>query len=349
MNEERRIKSLAQWGNRLREDLEKGRLEKTFSTAYHRNPWFTPENSKLALKAICDKFLNEEQLKKLAKEYDLSLQNPLNIGLVMAGNIPMAGFHDLLCVLVSGHKAIVKLSSKDDTLMPLFLEELYEIEPAFKEQVETVDLLKNFDAVIATGSDNSSRYFEYYFGKYPHIIRKNRVSAAVLNGGETEEDLRRLGQDIFAYFGLGCRNVSKLFVPEDYDLQNLFKAFEIYRPVIDHNKYRNNYDFQKSRLLVNKVDHQDTGFLLFEEVKGDLVSPMATLYYERVDSNDEAFKALEEKRENIQCVASLDSTDRALPVVKPGATQYPGLFDYPDDVDIMKFLTSEIYEASANG
>jgi hypothetical protein len=258
-----------------------------------------------------------------------------SIGLILAGNIPIVGFHDILCVLASGHKALIKLSSQDQKFIPYILEKLIEIEPAFERQISFIDRLKDFDAVIATGSNNTSRYFDYYFSKVPHIIRKNRNSVAVLNGQESREDLKALGHDIFDYFGLGCRNVSKLYVPKDYVFEEFFESIEEFKSVADHHKYNNNYDYNKSIFLVNLDKHLDNGFILLKE-DSRFVSPLAVLYYEEYHNIEQLGSELIKNEDLIQCIVS--NSKLPLSTVPFGQSQCPGLFDYADGVDTMKFL-----------
>jgi hypothetical protein len=251
----------------------------------------------------------------------------------MAGNLPLVGFHDFLAVLIGGHAVMVKLSSKDRVL-PLFLaEELVSIEPRFADLIRFEEQFKNFDAVIATGGDNSARYFHYYFGKYPHVIRKNRTSCAILKGNETDQELEALGHDIFSYFGLGCRNVSKIFIPRTYEITSVFPKWEKFKDIINHHKYNNNYDYQKSILLINGNHFFDNGFLLVEENQ-KLVSPISVLYYERYeDESDLALKIFEAK-DKIQCIVGKMTPD-SIPF---GQAQSPMLWDYADQIDTLKFL-----------
>ena len=229
---------------------------------YHYNAWFTPENVKRAVTSIAWS-LNAADLTAWLSKYQIESHiGGKKVGLILAGNIPLVGFHDVLCVLATGNYALIKASAQDARLIKHILNKLVEIESAFGDQYSFVERLENFDAVIATGSNNTSRYFEYYFSKVPHIIRKNRNSAAVLTGNETEAQLLELGHDIFDYYGLGCRNVSKLLVPKDYNFNFFFESIQSYYPIINHNKYNNNYDYNKSIYLVNMAKHLDNGFLL---------------------------------------------------------------------------------------
>jgi hypothetical protein len=304
--------------------------------AKNKNAWFTEEQVKNALAAI-GKSLNANDLEQWLSPYNFT-NNAKKIGLVLAGNIPLVGFHDILSVLISGNVAQIKLSSNDDSLIPTVLRKLVEIEPAFENSIQFVNRLEGFDAIIATGSNNTSRYFEYYFSKVPHIIRKNRNSVAILSGNETKDDFVALGKDIFSYFGLGCRNVSKLYVPKGYNFIPFFDAIEGYNPIINHQKYNNNYDYNKSIYLVNKVQHLDNGFLLVTPNES-LSSPLSVVYYEEYGDADDLRMILENRKEEIQVVVSQDAIDLSSPIVKFGESQKPQLWDYADGIDTMKFLS----------
>jgi hypothetical protein len=305
---------------------------------YHYNAWFTPENVQKAVEAI-GLMLNKPDLLKWLDRYPLNPKESKTIGLVLAGNIPLVGFHDVLCTLITGNRAQIKASAQDARLIRAVLDRLTAIEPAFKEQYTFTERLANFDAVIATGSNNTSRYFEYYFGKVPHIIRKNRNSVAVLTGSETSEQLYKLGHDIFDYFGLGCRNVSKLFVPNDYDFEPFFKAIEPYHNIIHHHKYNNNYDYNKSIYLVNRDKHLDNGFLLLKEDKS-MTSPLAVLFFEYYDNVADLDQKLKDGSANIQCIVTKTSPSGSWGAAVPfGQSQRPALWDYADGVDTMDFLT----------
>ncbi|RAI87950.1 acyl-CoA reductase [Algoriphagus yeomjeoni] len=300
--------------------------------AENNNNWFTKESVEFALQGISF-MLSQEKLDSWLSIYELSeVQTPKSIGLMLAGNIPGVGFHDLMCVILAGHQAVVKLSSSDEVLMKWLLNKLIEIDPRLESQVRIKDMLKGMDAYIATGSDNSSRYFNYYFGKYPHVIRQNRTSVAVLKGDETREDYVNLGKDIFQYYGLGCRNVSKIFVKTKDQLQDLLGALEVYASVGAHHKYHNNYDYNKSIYLVNLEDHLDNGFLLLKDSE-DLVSPISVLYYEVYSSEEELAEKLDGLKEKIQCVVG--NADGLVPF---GAAQTPEPWEYADEVDTMAFL-----------
>lgn len=261
----------------------------------------------------------------------------MRVGVVMAGNIPLVGFHDLLTVLLAGHRLVAKPSSQDIFLIRYVIDQLVKIEPRFGERIELQDKLNKVEAVIATGSDNTARYFEYYFRNIPHLIRKNRSSCAVLTGEEPASDLELLGLDIFSFYGLGCRNVSKIFIPSGYDVTALFKHWAAYEKVIHHHKYANNYDYNKSILLVNRTPFLDSGFVLLTENKGT-VSPIAVLYYERYEHLDTVRDSIRESTSKIQCIVG----DRVpgIQAVPFGKAQYPELDDYADSVDTMKFLTA---------
>jgi hypothetical protein len=310
-------------------------LSALIGSAHQYNAWFTPQSAQMAVHAIAV-MLNKRDLEKWLENESGNPEIKMHsIGLILAGNIPIVGFHDILCVLASGHKALIKLSSQDQKFIPYILEKLIEIEPAFERQISFIDRLKDFDAVIATGSNNTSRYFDYYFSKVPHIIRKNRNSVAVLNGQESREDLKALGHDIFDYFGLGCRNVSKLYVPKDYVFEEFFESIEEFKSVADHHKYNNNYDYNKSIFLVNLDKHLDNGFILLKE-DSRFVSPLAVLYYEEYHNIEQLESELIKNEDLIQCVVS--NSKLPLSTVPFGQSQCPGLVDYADGVDTMKFL-----------
>jgi hypothetical protein len=312
-------------------------LTDLINTTQQYNAWFTPESTANAVRAIAG-MLNESKLEEWLCAYSLLPGGRISrVGLILAGNIPLVGFHDILCVLVTGNKALIKLSSQDYKLIPYILQKLTEIQPAFKDQIEYIERLVDFDAVIATGSNNSSRYFEYYFSKVPHVIRKNRNSIAILNGYESSEELESFGHDIFDYFGLGCRNVSKVFVPSAYDFKNLFEGIERFKPVIDHHKYNNNYDYNKSIFLVNLDKHLDNGFLLLKE-DHRLASPLAVLYYQEYDDIHRLEQELLEYADQIQCIVS--ASKLGITTVAPGESQKPDLWDYADRVDTIAFLQS---------
>ncbi|MDA0195457.1 MAG: acyl-CoA reductase [Bacteroidetes bacterium] len=300
---------------------------------YNENNWFTAENISLAFQGIA-RFLQKESLSEWVSHYNFKNVKPKKVGVVMTGNIPLVGFHDILSIVISGHILAVKTSSSDDVLIRWIINELSELEPGIKTKIGFADRLNDVDAIIATGSNNSARYFEYYFSKIPHIIRKNRSSCAVLTGCESDDQLNALGNDIFSYYGLGCRNVSKIFTPQGYELPNLLNHFESFKGVIDHHKYNNNYDYNKSIYLVNKEPHLDTGFLLVRQTT-EIVSPISVLFYEHYDSQQALGQMLELQKDNIQCVVGNGSICN----VDFGQTQCPGLDEYADGVDTVKFLT----------
>ncbi|QPH39596.1 acyl-CoA reductase [Pedobacter endophyticus] len=308
-------------------------LGNAFFSAESNNPWFTRENIEKSILSFSE-MLNEHDIDVWIESAKFT-PTPKKVGLILAGNIPMVGFHDVLSVLATGNIALIKLSSSDDKLITAVISELIKIEPAFEDKIAYVERLKDFDAVIATGSNNSSRYFDYYFSKVPNIIRKNRNSVAVLDGSETFEDIQRLGSDIFDYFGLGCRNVSKVYFPKGYDVANLYQGIESFLPVINHFKYQNNYDYNKSIYLVNAAKHFDNGFLLLKEDE-NLASPLAVLFYEEYESLKAVSEKLGLQRENIQCIVS--KTDLNLPTYAFGDSQHPKLWDYADNVNTIAFL-----------
>lgn len=302
------------------------------------NAWFTPENVLQAVQAI-GKMLNAKNLEQWLPKNADTVFTGKKIGLVLAGNIPLVGFHDVLCVLASGHFAMIKASANDSRLISYILKQLVLLEPEFGNRYEFTERLAGFDAVMATGSNNTSRYFEYYFGKVPNIIRKNRNSLAVLSGEESEEDLQKLGHDIFDYFGLGCRSISKILVPKGYDFGKLFRAIESFQSVINHHKYSNNYDYNKSIYLVNQNPHFDNGFLLLKQDE-KIASPLAVVFYDFYADLEEVNLKLNQQKEAIQCIVSQLQLTENVQVVSFGESQHPKLWDYADGVNTMDFLQS---------
>lgn len=300
------------------------------------NPWFINENVELALSGI-QKFLKLKALENWVSNYSIEKDKQKKIGVAMAGNIPLVGFHDLLSILISGHSAHVKLSHQDTFLMTKIIGMLIEIEPRLGSRIVITERLNGVDAVIATGSDNTSRYFEYYFRNIPHIIRKNRSSCAIILGEESPDDLVRLGFDVFSYFGMGCRNVSKLYLPEGYDLSELSKSFETYSYVSQHNKYRNNYDYQKAILILNSTAFHDNGFSLMRE-NTSLVSPLATLFFEYYKDHADLSERIEKCNEKLQCISSMKAWYPGS--IDFGTTQSPEVDDYADAIDTLKFLSN---------
>ena len=310
------------------------KLKKAIITARHKNGWFTEENIHFALKNWGD-LLTEEKLTKWLEPYSLSQNQSKKVALIMAGNIPLVGFHDFLSVLITGNKAIVKLSSNDSVLICFITDYLIFIESSLKNKITfTEGRIENFDAVIATGSNNTARYFEYYFGKVPNIIRKNRNSVAVLTGKESSAQLEALGEDIFRYYGLGCRSVSKVFVPKNYDFDNFFKSVYKYHGIIEQHKYVNNYDYNKAVYLMSDFKILDNGFLILKEDES-YASPIASLFYEYYNNIAELKKQLKKEKSQLQClVADGITTDE----VAFGQTQLPSLSDYADGIDTVDFL-----------
>ena len=330
MNIETRIETLL----KLEKVLEPGnpQLESVIEKAEQHNKWFTRENILCSLNNFSEQFLDKAKISEWLSGYDLNPKgDPKIVGIVMAGNIPLVGFHDLLCVFLAGHKALIKLSSKDDVLFPFLLQKLYEADAGLKNILSVTEVIKGMDAVIATGSNNSSRYFQYYFGRYPHIIRSNRSSVAVLTGHESKENLEQLGFDIFSYFGLGCRNVSKLYVPENYSFDLFFQAIEKYSAMLHHhNKYKNNYDYNRVLLLMNNTPFLTNDFLIVKE-DAKISSPVSTLHFEYYKRSSDLKEKLSHDSPAIQCVVG----EGFIPF---GQSQSPALGDYADDTDIMKFL-----------
>jgi hypothetical protein len=306
------------------------------------NPWFTVENINSALQALA-KNLDKNSLENWLSSYPTNFDGYRNkaVGLILAGNIPLVGFHDILCSLITGFSVQIKLSSDDKVLIPHILEKLQEIEPSFKQQISFVERLKDFDSIIATGSNNTSRYFEYYFKDVPHIIRKNRNGLAILSGNENQAEIKALGHDIFDYFGLGCRNVSKIYFPKGYDYSQFFEGIESFHDIANHFKYNNNYDYNKSIYLVNGDKHLDNGFLLLKKDER-LASPLAVVYFEEYENLNELTAVLEERKQEIQCIVSSAALELSIPVIPFGESQSPKLSDYADGIDVIEFLSKQI-------
>ncbi len=334
-NKARLIAAFEELGTQLNNPNEQ--LLAVINDERHYNAWFTPESVLQAVTAI-GKMLNRQQLSTWLNKYPVENKPGKRVGLILAGNIPLVGFHDVLCVLASGNHALIKASSQDTRLIKCVLEMLTAIDSSFADQFSFVERLEKFDAVIATGSNNTSRYFDYYFGKVPNIIRKNRNSVALLTGNESGEELNALGHDIFDYYGLGCRNVSKLLVPEGYNFNFFFESIESYQPIINHHKYNNNYDYNKSIYLVNSDKHFDNGFLLLKEDER-LASPLAVLYYGYYKDIPSAQTWLEAESDKIQCIVNGAHLQLKTQVVDFGMSQQPALWDYADGIDTMEFLT----------
>ena len=335
---EKHIEGFKKLGQYLREikaqTSEYAPLFECIQKAQHNNGWFTQENCLKALRGWGE-LLQVGALQEWTSQYNFGLTAPKNVGLILAGNIPLVGFHDVLCVLLCGQNATIKLSTTDPLLIPFLYQKLKEFSPLFENRLHfTQDRLENFNAVIATGSNNAARYFEHYFTKVPHIIRKNRNGIAVLSGEESKEELAGLAQDIVQYFGLGCRSISKVYLPEGYDLNNIFGALYPHAYLMDSAKYANNYDYNKAVYLMSEFDLLDNGFMLLREHES-FGSPVACLHYSFYKDLPSLEKELLEKAEEIQCV----STHLALPqAVLLGKAQQPALWEYADGVDPISFL-----------
>ncbi len=329
MNLAQRKELLVQLGNYMQSNNEDWQQAK--DKAYLENRWFIPEFIELSVNNIAQNFLQPQQLDQLIKQYQIAEENsnPKKAGIVMAGNIPLVGFHDFLCVFLTGHHAMIKPSSKDEVLIEHLVKKLIEWNDEVEQYITISVMIKNCDAYVATGSNNSSRYFEYYFGKYPSIIRKNRTSVAILTGYETHEELKKLSDDIYQYFGLGCRNVTKIFVPKNYDFVPLLNAFKKYDHLADHHKYKNNYDYNLAiHILNNKYYMTNDSIILIENES--LFSPISQLHYEFYnDENDVREKLKNDQR--IQCIVSKND-------IGFGEAQCPNINDYADGIDTMEFL-----------
>lgn len=330
MNLTQRIEILSRLGIYLSSQEEA--LASVKARAAEQNGWFVPEFIDKSVQNIVQAFLQKDILEQFASRYPAIADDPTykKVGLVMAGNIPLVGFHDLLCVFLAGHTAYIKLSSKDEVLIKHIVDKLLEWEPSLSMHFIFGDMLKGCDAYIATGSNNSGRYFEYYFRNYPSIIRRNRTSAAIVTGQETEAQLAQLADDILLYFGLGCRNVSKLYVPRDYDFVPLLRALDKYKWMADHSKMKNNYDYQLAIHILNNSFYMTNGVVLLVE-NTQLFSPISQVHYEYYDSI-ESVAVQQTLKDDLQCVTG----GQSLPF---GQAQMPAITDFADGVDTMEFLT----------
>ncbi|SHL24365.1 acyl-CoA reductase [Flavobacterium xanthum] len=298
------------------------------------NGWYTADNVYFSIQSWAEA-LTDENLTKWLSEYDLQNRTSKNIALILAGNIPLVGFHDFLSVLITGNTVLVKTSSNDQHLLPFLAKYIIAVQPALAQNITFVEgKLENFDAVIATGSNNTARYFEYYFKDKPSIIRKSRNSVAVLTGNETKEQLTALGEDIFRYFGLGCRNVSKLFVPKEYSFVPFFEAIFAYQDVIHYEKYANNYDYNKAVFLMSNFKLLDNGFLTLKEDQSH-ASPISSVFYEFYEDINDLKTRLKSENELLQCIVADETIENS---VAFGQTQNPRLWNYADNIDTISFL-----------
>ena len=341
MNREKQISGLAQLGFYINKFLEVkpenyNEVDEKFAALLRKseieNSWFTQESQRFAIKQWVD-LLTEENLNHWLSKYKPS-HDSKKVGLILAGNIPMVGFHDVISVILSQHIALIKLSSKDRTILPFLLNKWQEFSEA-ELQYEFVEKLQDFDAVIATGSNNTARYLEYYFKDHLSIIRKNRTSIAVLKGDETPEELQLLAEDIFRYYGLGCRNVTRLFIPQDFVIDGLFENFLNFKEIINHNKYANNYEYNRAIYLLNQERFWDNNFVMLKEDEA-LFSPLSVINFTRYKNIDEVKSFIKENKENIQAIVA--KPELGLDSIALGETQNPDLETYADHVDTMQFL-----------
>ena len=337
---ENRLSAFKNLGKQITVSLNNGEFDAVIKQQSIDNKWFTEKNCRFALKAIA-LMLQKNDCEAFYHKYESCFQKDRKaqkIAVISAGNVPCAAFHDFFCILISGNQFIGKLSSQDALLLPFLSKILVKIEPKFAEKIAFVEKLPKFDKIIATGSNNSARYFEYYFKEYPMLLRKNRNSIAILAGNETEDDIRKLSIDVFQYFGLGCRSVSKLYVPKNYDFERLIKIFQKEtKSLLLHNGYVNNYEYHRAIYALNKVPFYDGDSFLLQQNTA-LASPISVIYYEEYETIGEVLTQIEYSKNDIQCVVSNDFTFENH--VTFGATQYPSLFDYPDNEDILLFCIS---------
>jgi len=337
MDQKQRIDAFARLGERLTHILnhittdEHERYRASIALAFHKNGWFTEREVKFALSYWAET-LNKDTLEAFLEPY-VYTNSPKKVGLILAGNIPLVGYQDILCTLLSGHHAVIKPSGSDTVLIQLMMELLVEVEPAAQGWFTIhQELMKEYDAVIATGSNNSARYFEQYFGKVPNIIRRNRTSIAVLDGTESEEEMQQLMEDALLYFGLGCRNVTKIYVPEDYDLNKIFAASVPFAYVMDNKKYANNYAYHRTLLMMQQKEVLENEVLLLTPSE-EIFSPVSVLHYERYNDLNALNNTLQALEDDIQCRVSKKD-------VSFGMAQRPRLNEFADGVDTMKFLAT---------
>ncbi|MBK7682571.1 MAG: acyl-CoA reductase [Bacteroidetes bacterium] len=340
MKKSERIEKLSLWGHALGAlvdeiesagDHSRNPLHRVMTQAKNANAWFSTENILRSMNAHVS-WLEKANLEKWVANYPAleTVSGNKKVGIIMAGNIPAVGFHDLLSVLISGHSPVIKCASDDKFLLPFYIEVLKKISPEWADMISVQERFTDIDAVIATGNNNSSRYFDYYFGKYPHIIRKNRNSVGILKGDETETDFVNLGEDIFAYFGLGCRNVSKLYVPMGYNFNSFFNAMEKYSELMNHNKFMNNYDYHRALYLLNSEQFLTNNFLLLREAE-PIATPVSVLHFDYYEDEKKLEETLKSEEKNIQCIVG----GKYLPF---GTSQQPRLDEYADGVDTLEFL-----------
>jgi hypothetical protein len=331
MNLQDRVDLLTRLGEYILSDDLKWKTVK--EKAYHENGWFIPQFIDVAVMNISHNFLQKKTLENWAQSYQLPTINsqPKTIGFVMAGNIPLVGFHDFLTVFITGNQSLIKPSSKDEVLIKHLADVLIEWKPEVKQLLQFSERLKNCDAYIATGGNNTSRYFEYYFGKFPHIIRKNKTSVAVITGNETNEELNMLADDVYLFFGLGCRNVTKIYVPENYDFRNLLSEFSKYNYLADFHKYKNNFDYNLALQILNNKFYMTNGSIVLVE-NPSLFSPIGQLNYKYYSDKNSILSFLHDSPD-LQCIVGHENTQF-------GKAQHPAINDYADNVDTMNFLRS---------
>lgn len=328
--------AFARLGDRIRH-LDEATFQTLADRAFHENNWFRKEDISRALQGIAH-FLEADALEEWLSRYAWPVDfQPQKVGVIMAGNIPAVGFHDLLSVLISGHVLHAKLSSKDQVIIKTLAKWLVELAPDFATRIHFEEQLKQMDAYIATGSNNAARYFEYYFRKYPHIIRKNRTAVAIIHGSETDAQLSALQHDALDYYGLGCRNVTKLYLPQDFPLERIMQLWESRAAeLLNNHKYNNNYEYHRAIYLINNTPHFDNGGIIFREEE-NIFTPISIIHYSYYQNLPGLTRQLEARAEEIQCIVSAKSIS-GLSTIKPGSAQLPSLGDYADGVDTLAFL-----------
>ncbi|MEM9888123.1 MAG: acyl-CoA reductase, partial [Bacteroidota bacterium] len=335
MNLEQRIDAISALSRHLAEEKDEYLLAVQQRT-YHNNQWFTIENQQYATRSIVSQLLNAQHLSQWLAPYNIPEKNiPKTVGMVLSGNVPLAGFRDLLFVFLAGHRCVIKLSEQDQYILPYFIRLLEKIDPATKGYFSIAEKLKGFDAVIAMGSNDNMRYFEAYFGRYPNIIRKNKHAVAVLDGTETQEALKSLGSDIFRYFGLSRRNISKLYVPENYDFEPLLEVLHEHKEIVLNSKYKNNFDYHYAIYIINRAKYLANGCIILREAEA-IASPIANLHYQYYQNTTQLQADLKRQQEDIQLISTKINLN-GLPTTPLGSAFQISLGD-AESVETMQFL-----------
>lgn len=323
-------KELKAYTNNLLDDRLSLEYDEVIARAEINNPWFIKTFVLQALGVWADA-LTENGVDKWLKSYPQG-KTAKNISVIGAGNIPLVAFHDCISVLASGHNLWLKCSTDDEILLPFIINRLLSFEKSLENSLELkTQGLQKADALIATGSNNSARYFEYYFRHMPMILRKNRSSVAVITDEVSNETLESLADDMFSYFGKGCRSVGKLFVPENFNIQRVFENSVKYSYFKNHNKYVNNFDYHRAIYLMNQDKFLENDFFVIRE-SDKMHAPVGVCFYERYSDLDKVKEKVNALSDELQVISGLDESAAI------GCNQMTTLLDYADGVDTMEFL-----------